>query len=106
MKSPLKPPSNPARKGNSKYGPDAKYVVHFRDEGQDFLYFVLSSQGVILRSEPFQQRIWGSRLVINMRELLIWRENDVRCPNTYTNPHVRIRDGINIKYPVIRVEIL
>lgn len=114
MKSPLDPPPNPTRRGNSEYGPDAKYLIHFEDQGQDFLTFVVTHEGKVLDARPFQGWIYRGRGVMNLRELLTWRENNERFPGTFGKPRVEIDlpsilapwRHTSIKYPVTRVEIL
>lgn len=114
MKSPLDPPPNPTQRGNSEYGPDAKYLIHFADQGQDFLTFVVTHEGKVLDARPFQGWVYRGQGVMNLRQLLAWQENNDRHPGAFGHPQVEIdlpnsmapwRNTL-IKYPVVKVEIL
>ena len=48
----------------------ARYVIHFKDKGQDFLRWQVNHAGVIEISEPFQNHVWKGKTINNMRELL------------------------------------
>lgn len=37
---------------------DCTHVIHFEDNGQDFLRWYLDKEGYVIKSEPFQTRIW------------------------------------------------
>jgi len=104
----LQPPGPP-----EPVRPDARYVLHFKDEGQDFLRWVLDAEGRVLRSELFQTWLWKGYIVANMRQLLVWKENDDRHPNVHAKPHayvIRPGDATGNQYPIIhpvvRLEIL
>lgn len=97
LKAPPKAPSTPP----------GKYRIHFKDEGQDFLYFILDSEGMVLDAQPFQGWHWSGRYITNLRRLLIWQQNDKMHPNVYSKINAAIDSNDNfIRYPVIRVETL
>lgn len=45
--------------------------ITFEDKGQDFLYWVLSGNGVVLESRPFQSWIWCGGRVTNLAKLQV-----------------------------------
>lgn len=47
----------------------AKTLIEFKDNGQDFLVWIVDESGVVLRSEPFQTDIWRGLEVKNLKML-------------------------------------
>lgn len=46
-------------------------LITFVDDGQDFLTFQVEEEsGQIVDVQPFQQSIWGSHKVLNLKQLL------------------------------------
>lgn len=46
-------------------------VIHFEDNGQDFLRWGLDSQGYVRTCEPFQGMVWCNRRLHNYRRLKV-----------------------------------
>lgn len=93
-----------------------RYIVTFRDDGQDFLRWHLDTEGRVLRSEPFQTWRWSQYRIVNLRELLLWAESDRAHPGAHAKPlaqvtHVteRIFDFTTIRtipHDVTSIEVL
>lgn len=51
-------------------------ILHFADHHQDFLRWHLDANGAVVKSEPFQTRIWKGTRVTNHKALkrgsLVW----------------------------------
>ena len=41
-----------------------KRQIHFEDNGQDFLSWIIDSNGTVIESNPFQTSIWAGNKVI------------------------------------------
>lgn len=40
-------------------GKDSKFTeIHFEDNGQDFLFWVINEKGLVVDSQPFQASVW------------------------------------------------
>lgn len=46
-----------------------KTLIEFKDNGQDFLVWIVDEAGVVLRSEPFQTDIWRGLTIKNLKTL-------------------------------------
>lgn len=88
-----------------------KYIIHFVDNGQDFLRWGIDRHGFVKDCQPFQGWLWVGRAVSNLRELLVWHENDARCPGSYSKPTVELTDrkdrsSSRIRHLVTKIEVL
>ncbi len=53
--------------------PDCSLTIEFEDKGQDFLYWQVNSDGLVVQCNPFQNEIWKGTYV-NLKELKIGKE--------------------------------
>lgn len=44
-------------------------IIHFQDQGQDFLRWQVDEAGVVISSWPFQQQVWAGLQVTNLAKL-------------------------------------
>lgn len=65
--------------------------IHFEDQGQDFMFWVINSDGKVIQCEPFQHDVWFETEVINPSDLT-------------TGDCVRTFDGLIIKYPIESID--
>lgn len=77
-----------------KVKPDFNTVIHFEDEGQDFLKWTIDPKGKLIGCEPFQFSIWSKYLVTNKRFKV---GGFVHTIGTDWKP-------LTIKYPIEKVE--
>lgn len=66
---------------------NTKYIIKFKDFGQDFLTWFIDENGYVLDSQPFQRWIWAGRFTIPQtakvgEKLAIWtgKESYVNYP--------------------------
>lgn len=91
--------------------PSIKYVVHFKDDGQDFLRWFLDADGRVLRSEPFQTWLWKGCTIVNLRQLRIWADNEANHPGIHEKPYAFIlhsgnsENAVQVVRPVINFEV-
>ena len=60
---------------------DTKYIIEFKDFGQDFLKWFISEEGYVLDSQPFQRSIWVGKFTIPQTakvggKLAIWNDGE------------------------------
>lgn len=70
-----------------------KYIIHFEDDGQDFLRWYIDKDGYVLDSRPCQRSIWAGKHTIPDfvkvgDELPIWLDGE-----SY------------VKYPIKKIEV-
>lgn len=69
-------------------------IIHFKDDGQDFLRWYVAANGVVVCSEPFQTFVWAGTVMLNVRV--------GRFPTVRSNEgHIR-----TVKHRVTKVEEL
>ena len=73
---------------------DTKYIIEFKDFGQDFLKWFINKEGYVLDSRPFQRNIWAGKFTIPEtakvgEKLAIWNNGE-----SYVN------------YPIKEIKIL
>ena len=60
---------------------NTKYIIEFKDYGQDFLKWFINKDGYVLDSQPFQRRIWAGKFTIPETakiggKLAIWNDGE------------------------------
>jgi hypothetical protein len=70
--------------------------IYFEDHGQDFNRWTLDSDGVVVESFPFQNRLWRGCRVLWHAQL---RVGDCLIYRTADGKHTH-----NIRYPIVRIE--
>lgn len=74
----------------------SKHIIHFEDNGQDFLQFIVENDKVV-EAKPFQSKIWeGASIPV---EIVIVGE---RCP-IHHPPHINFG---YLKHKVEKIEII
>lgn len=69
-------------------------IIHFKDDGQDFLRWYVAANGVVVCSEPYQTWMWAGTVMLNVRV--------GRFPTVRSNEgHIR-----TVKHRVTKVEEL
>lgn len=78
--------------------PAVAKTIHFTDNGQDFLEWDVSAEGLVLDVRPFQGWLWKGCKVTNMADL---------APDGIVQ-FTRPGDGdktLTVKYPVVEIEV-
>ena len=73
---------------------NTKYIIYFKDCGQDFLEWYIDKDGYVLDSKPFQRSIWAGKFTIPQtakvgEKLAIWLDEE-----SY------------VKYPIKKIKII
>lgn len=69
-------------------------ILHFEDQGQDFLRWHIDEQGTVVKSEPFQNMIWKGARVTNFKTLKVGDKLDI----------THMSKNTCIKYPITKIE--
>jgi len=71
--------------------------IHFKDNGQDFLRWLVTNEGMVVDCHPFQAHVWNGTKVLNHQ---IVKPGD--------ELYVRLKDGheMALRHLVERVEIV
>lgn len=72
-------------------------VIRFKDEGQDFLYWVVGDDNVVIESQPFQTSVWKGILILDQLDKV--KKGDILNVSRESSGFIR-----SIKHPVESVE--
>ena len=75
----------------------SNYTIHFKDQGQDCLRWIVDANGVVIDSKPFQKSVWtNSRIMEHPENIKVG--DRIPFVNKFDEPRI-------FNHPVERVEV-
>lgn len=79
----------------------AQVIIHFQDQGQDFLRWQVNETGTVIGSWPFQKQVWAGLQVTNLSRL---KAGELVHHNRF-NEEGSIRFPVKAVVPLAPVEV-